>query len=65
MTGQRIYDENGNHVLTIIPCLDNCSGAIDIATPDGKVVGCFSRKNKPDSIVPIELISSFLPDFEV
>lgn len=64
MTGQRIYDENGNHVLTIIPCFDNCS-AIDIATPDGKVVGCFSRKCQPDSIVPIELVSSFLPDFEV
>ena len=35
----RLFDKNGNHVLTIIQCYDDES-MIDIGTPDGKVLYC-------------------------
>jgi len=33
----RLYDEDGNHKLSIIPCSD---GFYDLATPDGKCLYC-------------------------
>lgn len=35
----RLYDGNGNHVLTVCRCFD-CETDFDLATPDGHVVVC-------------------------
>jgi len=35
----RLYDENGNHIVSVLRCHD-CKFDFDIATPDGVVVCC-------------------------
>lgn len=45
----RLYDKDQKHVLSIVRCLDDVSGkTYDIATPDGKVLGCFREGSQYD-----------------
>ena len=38
----RIYDKNGGHILSLLPCQDSPRSAYDydLCTPDGKVQAC-------------------------
>lgn len=50
----RLYDENGNHLLSIVPC----GNGTDIAHPDGKVFWC-GKINEDDALNTI--IENFPP----
>lgn len=52
----RIYNSNGVHVLSILPCSGNC---YDLATPDGKVLHCDIPKSLFDSFAECLPIDSF------
>lgn len=51
----RIYDKNGNHVLSLLPCEDSPRSAYDydLATPDGKVQLCGVNEGTVSTLVEI------------
>jgi hypothetical protein len=70
----RLYDEDGKHVLSILPCPDCPEGgdgkseyayAVDVATPDGKVVWCDVPllENKQGEIESTHLRDNGVDDF--
>lgn len=51
----RIYDKNGNHVLSLLPCQDSPRSAYDydLVTPDGKVQMCGVKDETVSAFVEI------------
>jgi hypothetical protein len=51
----RIYDKNGNHVLSLLPCEDSPGSAYDynLAAPDGKVQMCGVNEGTVSTLVEI------------
>lgn len=57
----RLYDEDGNHVLSILPCVACDSNIIyDITTPDGKVLW-WGRVSESDTL---QVIIDNLPEVQ-